>query len=71
VLRKGGPGKAFRSSDIGGIAGFLSELLAGQPVRPSQRADYSWANIGRRLDGVLRQVLDDSFVREMPACRQI
>jgi glycosyltransferase involved in cell wall biosynthesis len=71
VLRKGGPGKAFRSSDIGGIAGFLSELLAGQPVRPGQRADYSWANIGRRLDGVLRQVLDDSFVREMPAFRQI
>lgn len=71
VLRKGGLGKAFRSSDIDGIAGFLSDLIAGQSIQSGRPADYSWANLGRRLDGVLRRVLEDGGKREGPAWRQI
>jgi glycosyltransferase involved in cell wall biosynthesis len=70
VLRKGGRGKAFRSSDISEIASFLSDLIAGQYQASGQAAEYSWINIASRLDGVLRQVLEDSS-RDMSAFRQM
>lgn len=57
VLRKGGGGKAFRSGDTEGIAGFFSDLISGKTIPSGQPPEYSWAIIGRRLDRVLRQAV--------------
>jgi glycosyltransferase involved in cell wall biosynthesis len=59
VIRETGLGQAFRGSDVDGIAGFLRDLIAGHAIRSENLAEYSWANIGKRLDRILRGVLEN------------
>lgn len=58
VVRETGLGQAFRGNDVDGIADFLQDLIAGPAVRSEKVAEYSWVNIGQRLDQILRGVLD-------------
>jgi glycosyltransferase involved in cell wall biosynthesis len=57
VIKDTGLGQAFRGNDVEGIAGFLRELMTGGQVRSENVAEYSWANIGKKLDTILRRVL--------------
>jgi glycosyltransferase involved in cell wall biosynthesis len=58
VIRETGLGQAFRGSDIDGIADFLRGLISGRAGRSKNITEYSWANIGRKLDRILRGVLE-------------
>jgi glycosyltransferase involved in cell wall biosynthesis len=60
VLTETGLGKAFRGNDTDGIADFIRNLMAGHTVRSGNVAEYSWGDIGKRLDRILRGVLEDN-----------
>jgi glycosyltransferase involved in cell wall biosynthesis len=57
VLKETGMGQAFRGGDVDGIAGFFRDLMAGKVVLSGNLAEYSWANLGKRLDRILREAL--------------
>lgn len=57
ILRETDLGQAFRGSDTPGIAAFLSRLISGDGVRPTNVTAYSWDNLATRLDRILRAAL--------------
>jgi glycosyltransferase involved in cell wall biosynthesis len=59
VIRETGLGRAFRGSEVDGITGFLRDLMSGHAVRSKNVAEYSWPNIGKKLDHILRGVLEN------------
>ena len=58
VVKETDLGRAFRGNDVDGIAGFLRDLMSGRAVRSENIAAYLWANVGKKLDRVLRGVLE-------------
>jgi hypothetical protein len=61
VIRETGLGQAFRGNDVDGIAGFLRDLMSGHAVRSENLAEYSWANIAKGLDHILRGALENKL----------
>jgi hypothetical protein len=61
VLTETGLGQAFRGSDVNGIASFLWERISGRTVHPGNLSEYSWPNIGKKLDLILREAIDHQF----------
>jgi glycosyltransferase involved in cell wall biosynthesis len=59
VAKDTGLGKAFRGSDVDGIAAYVWELMAGRAGQSNNIAQYSWANIANRFDHLLRRVLEN------------
>jgi glycosyltransferase involved in cell wall biosynthesis len=58
ILKSAGLGQAFQGGDVEGIARFLSDLMSGRIGRSKNTDQYSWDNVGIRLDRVLREVLN-------------
>jgi glycosyltransferase involved in cell wall biosynthesis len=62
VVRVAGVGEAFRGNDVKGMAAFLHKLMSGNGRRPESRSEYSWANVAKHLDQVLRKVFEDDRI---------
>jgi glycosyltransferase involved in cell wall biosynthesis len=54
--------KSFVGTDIQGMASFLKDVVHGQVPDPKNVEVFSWANIARNLDGVLRKVISSKNV---------
>jgi glycosyltransferase involved in cell wall biosynthesis len=61
VIETVGLGRAFTGHDIGGISSFLAEVISGQAVKPRDSDVYSWTNISKKLDSVLRGVIKSTI----------
>jgi glycosyltransferase involved in cell wall biosynthesis len=61
VAKDTGLGKAFRGTDVDGIAAYMWELMSGRAGHSDNIAEYSWANIANRLDHILRRVLENKL----------
>jgi glycosyltransferase involved in cell wall biosynthesis len=51
--------KSFVGTDIQGMASFLKNVVRGQVPEPKNVKVFSWANIVRQLDAVLRKAISD------------
>lgn len=49
--------KSFVGTDIQGMASFLKDVVSGQVPNPKNVEVFSWENIAKNLDGVLRKVI--------------
>jgi len=63
VVALTGRGKRFAGTEIDRIAGFLRDAMNGDIPRASNPDPFNWANIGVKLDGVLREVVDGASAR--------
>ena len=60
ILAATGLGRRFAGTQIDGIVDFLRERMNDPAPQPLDTSRFSWANIGAKLDGVLRGCLDAS-----------
>ena len=61
VVERTRAGKAFAGPDVAGMAAWLRQLAAGSGAgRESEAGAYSWPEIARRADAVLREWLPQS-----------
>jgi glycosyltransferase involved in cell wall biosynthesis len=49
--------RSFTGTDIRGMASFLSEVVSGKVPEPKNVEMFSWTNIAKQLDTVLRNVI--------------
>jgi glycosyltransferase involved in cell wall biosynthesis len=49
--------KSFVGTDVQGMASFLKDVVRGQGPRPKNVEMFSWTNIAKHLDGVLREAI--------------
>ncbi len=57
--------RSFTGTDIRGMASFLSEVVSGKVPEPKNVEMFSWINIAKQLDAVLREII--SANRLMPS----
>lgn len=60
MTRATGLVKSFLGSDIHGMASFIKEVIYGQPLKPKNVEIFSWTNIGKQLDTILRTAISDT-----------
>jgi glycosyltransferase involved in cell wall biosynthesis len=59
VIKDTALGQTFRGSQTDQIAAFLWDVMSGRrAMQPGNPAAYSWPHIAKRLDGILRGVLE-------------
>jgi glycosyltransferase involved in cell wall biosynthesis len=60
IIETAGLGRKFTPSSIQGIATFVLELMSGKTLTASNADAYAWPNIIRRLDLIIRNIMDQS-----------
>jgi glycosyltransferase involved in cell wall biosynthesis len=55
--------RSFVGTDIQGMASFLKDVVLGQVPNPKNVEVFSWTNIAKQLDAVLRKVIAANRVR--------
>ena len=58
ILETTGSARRFTSTDIGGIAAFLSNAMRGVRPEVKNTKACSWPNLAERINGILRTALD-------------
>jgi glycosyltransferase involved in cell wall biosynthesis len=56
VVKNASVGQAFTGGETAGIASFLKDLMLNRIHAPVKVSTYSWENIAKGLDAILRQV---------------
>ena len=51
--------KSFPGSDILGMASFIKDVINGQSPKPKNVEIFSWTNIGKQLDTILRTAISN------------
>ena len=70
IPRTSGLGRSFSSNDVPGITSFLAHTLTGNAPKPKNLATYAWPGIIRRLDRILRNVIDRQRQTRCAALRE-
>lgn len=55
IVEDAGLGRCYSGTDIDGIATFIKESMDHPALPPTNVEAYSWPNIAKKLDGVLRE----------------
>jgi glycosyltransferase involved in cell wall biosynthesis len=64
IVETTGLARRFAGSDVPGIASFLAETLSGRAIKPKNLDAYTWTNIAKRLDAVLREAAGSAFCHQ-------
>lgn len=62
--------KSFLGTDIQGMASFLAEVIGGQVPASKHAEMFSWANIAKQLDAVLRNVIVANRLKSLDLFKQ-
>jgi glycosyltransferase involved in cell wall biosynthesis len=61
IIETTGLGQSFVGTDIDGMTTFIRDALHGNTTEPKSPEAYSWANIARKMDFILRTATDENF----------
>ncbi|MDH3599396.1 MAG: glycosyltransferase [Candidatus Tectomicrobia bacterium] len=58
-----GVARSYRGHDTNGIVSFLKDVMQGESCKPTQLEAYTWGNLSKRFDTILRGAVENSVCR--------